>query len=355
MSLSSNASNVLLAKCRCRFGRRLDRQQIHDLVNCRSVQEVAAYLKQNTHYDMALMSIDPTVVHRTELESILRSKLYEDFSSLCRYELSVGEWFVDYLLMRSEIKLIMSYLWMLSSGRQNEFVLTLPTFYIQRLDLDVSALSRAGSYDDFLLAMRRSRFIKLLRTFTPLKGEPLDCALIEHALYRYFYEQMIKIVKGHYSGAAEEELLELLGAQLDIQNICHLYRMKKYYGAEPSSVRAMMLTDAGRVRNSVRAAMINAPTAEEALSIFIEKTPYGRLFDENEFKEGGIESATRAVVFGKALKLLRFSVHPTTVLLSFIILQEAELQDIVTIIEGVHYGLPPEQLLPMMTIDNFSI
>lgn len=351
MGLSSNASNVLLAKCRARFGKRLTAQDINSLVSCHTVSEVASYLKSNTHYAQALETTDTTAIHRRELESTLKSYLFEDLSSLCRYELSVGEWFSDYILMRGEIQQIISYLRLFSVGKQNEFIFSLPAFYMQHLDLDIPALAEAKTYKDFLAAMRRSRFIKVLRTFTPDSGEPVDCAMVEHALYRHFYENIDAIIERHYSGSALDELRDIMSTQQDILNFRHLYRMKKYYRAEPVSIRAWMLGSSSNLSAGKMKAMIEAPDADKALELFMA-TSYGRMTDLGKL-DGGIEAATSPVIFSKALRYLRSSVNPTTVMLSFINIAETELQDVVSFVEGVHYGLAPGSILNMTTIDNF--
>lgn len=353
MPLSSNASNVLLAKCRARFGKRLTTQDIAALTGCRTVQEAASYLKSSTHYGASMENIDPSVIHHHQLEAILRERQYDDFSSLCRYELSVGEWFGDYILMRGEIRQIMSYLRLLAAGKQKEFIFSLPEFYIKHYELDIPALTAAKNYGDFLTAMRRSRFIRVLRTFSPEKDEKIDFAVIEHALYRYFYENIVKIIKEHYKGSARQELEDLIFTQEDILNFCYIYRMKKYYGAKPDSIRAWMLTGGSNIRPSLLTQMIEAYTAEDALRLFDEKTGYGRLFSVEDIKNGGVEVATRPIIFSKALRLLRSSVNPTTVLLSFITLTEIELSDVITMIEGVHYGLDQAAIYSLLTIDNF--
>ena len=67
----SQASNVLLTKSRAMFGKRLTGQNVSELLNCQTVTEVAAYLKNNTHYSYALRNIDDSNVHRGQLEAAL--------------------------------------------------------------------------------------------------------------------------------------------------------------------------------------------------------------------------------------------------------------------------------------------
>ena len=52
--LSNLSSNVVLAKARAMYGRRLTPQSYQELLACRSVSEIAAYLKSHTSYGKIL-------------------------------------------------------------------------------------------------------------------------------------------------------------------------------------------------------------------------------------------------------------------------------------------------------------
>ena len=104
--LSNLSSNVVLAKARAMYGRRLTPQSYQELLACRSVSEIAAYLKSHTSYGKILSGINENDIHRGRLESLLRQRVLEDCASLCRYEISVGEHFSQYLLERAEIEQI---------------------------------------------------------------------------------------------------------------------------------------------------------------------------------------------------------------------------------------------------------
>lgn len=348
---ASKASNVLLAKCRAKFGRRLSEEDITTLVNCRTVQEAAAYLKSNTRYASVLEGSDPAAMHRLNVENALKRMLFDEFSALCRYELSVGEWLSDYIIMSGEIKQIMSFLWLLSAGRPEEFLFTLPGFFMQHMDFDYAQLSKCRSYTDFLQLMRSSRYSRVLRAFAPLDGEGVDCAAIEHALYDEFYKTVLGIIKQHYKGAARDELLDIIITQMDMRNFCHVYRMKKYYGAEPDTVRAMLLGNDSNVSQRLRNEIINESDPDEVMRLFMERSGYGRKLRLDISDVVGVEFAARRILFAKAVRMMRFSIHPASVLLSYIIFAETEVQDITTIVEAVHYKTPPEEILKLITID----
>ena len=88
--MSGYSSNVILAKTRAMYGSCLKKQNYADLLACHSVGEIAAYLKQNTAYAAVLQDINETTIHRRHLEALLKRKLFLDYASLSRYDLTVG-------------------------------------------------------------------------------------------------------------------------------------------------------------------------------------------------------------------------------------------------------------------------
>lgn len=353
MSFSSKASNALLARCRARYGRRLKQQDIEALVTCRSVADCAAYLK-NTRYADSIARISEGNLRRRTFERALNDHLLDELYTLCRCEQSVGDWFADYIIMRAEIKLVTSFVQLLSAGRQGEMILNVPEFILQRTGIDAAGLAQCRDYDDLLEAMKHSRFRKVLHTFRPLRGNLPDCALIEHALYVQFYDEVLAMIERR-AGSAEEELKDLIGTQLDILNFSCIYRLKRYYGADPAAVRSMLFRNEHQISRHVLLSMVNAPDAQSVLEIFMERTSYGRRLDrEMLLREGGLETATRMLTHHRARKLMRSSVNPATVLLAYIIMAEAEVHDLNSIVEGVFYGLPREEILDLIIIDKLA-
>lgn len=352
MSLSSNASNVLLAKCRARFGKHLTSADITALINCRSVHEVVAYLKSCQLYGDMLSSVDESAVHRRRAEFVIECGFYEQLSTLCRYEKQVGEWFSSYILMKGEMKLLISFLRQLAAGCPNEFLFRLPDFFLNSSSIDFAALLQCRSYSDFLRVMEGTRVYRTLKSLAPAEGEPIDCAMIEHALYNQFIREILEIVDQHYSGDAHNELFELLGTRIDLDCFSHLYRLKRYYHEGSAEIRAKLPCRVVNIRQKALGEMLAAPDAETALDIFIARTGYGRHIDRSQIEKLGVEYATRPMLYSKALRLLRTSVHPTTVLLSYVTLAEIETEDIITIIESVYYKLPPDNIRQLITIDD---
>ncbi len=353
MSFASKASNMLLARCRARYGKRLTAQDIEALVSCRTVADCASCLRA-TRYADSLSELNESNLRRRTLERALNDSLLDELYSLSRCEQSVGDWFSDYIIMRAEIKQIISFVQLLAAGRESELILKVPEFILQRSGVDAVRLAQCRSYDDLLEVMKHSRFVRELKALRPLPGNRPDCALIEHALYARFYDEVQEMINRR-AGNAREELTDIIGTQIDILNFTYIYRLKKYYGADPAAVRSMMFRGGQRIKPHTMLAMVNAPDADSALDIFIRRTPYGKQFDREELTEGGVlETAMRMITNKRARKLMRTSVNPATVLLAYVLMAETEVHDLTVIVEGVFYGLPREEILDLIIIDELA-
>ncbi|MDP4114411.1 MAG: V-type ATPase subunit, partial [Bacillota bacterium] len=185
--LSSLSSNVILSKARAMYGRRLTPQNYSELLNCQTVSEVAGYLKNRTAYGKILSGINESDIHRGQLENRLRQKMFQEYDSLCRYELSVGEHFAEYLIALNEIEQIMHSLVLLMAGSPQEYIFNMPMFLNRHTSIDLPSLAKIKNYDDLLQALGRTPYRGLLDPFRPVAGMPIDFTGIETALYTHLY------------------------------------------------------------------------------------------------------------------------------------------------------------------------
>ena len=165
--LASLSSNAVSAKARGMHGKRLTNNNFMDLLNCKTVHDVAYYLKNRTSYNKLLAGINENEVSRSELEVLLKQKIFDDCSDLGRYGASVGERFSDYLIMRSEIEQVMHSLILLNSGKDDGYVNYMPEFLQKKTGIDLDALSQIKTYDDLLRALGNTPYAKVIAPFKP--------------------------------------------------------------------------------------------------------------------------------------------------------------------------------------------
>lgn len=337
----SYASNAITAKARTMYGKRLTAKDYASLLSCSTVAEVLSYLKGHTKYAPLLNNVSERNVHRGQLELILRQQLFYDFAALCRYEISAGEHFSQYIIMRTGIEQIMHFLMLYSSGRAEEYLYVLPTYFDSHTTIDLKALSKARTYDEFLDALgTHSKFRAILSGFRPKDGEPPDMPAIENALYTYLYETVFEIIDQYTKGKQKQELRHIFTSHIDLTNFVRILRLKKYYHLDSDKIKAQLLPF-GTLRDAQLDAMCSAESSKEVFSI-MESTPAGRAISKMEYNYAGEISERGKYNLGR--KNIHFSNYPTVVLMSYIFLEEEELSNVINIIEGVRYKVDPDTI-----------
>ena len=345
----SQASNVLLTKSRAMFGKRLTGQNISELLNCQTVTEVAAYLKNNTHYAYALRNIDDSNVHRGQLEVALDDLMQSELTALSKYRVDAGEYLRSFMVYSTQIREILKFLRLLSAGRASEYVFAMPKYFVKRDGLDPIRMSQAKDYEEFLRAMSGTVFYKILRNISVTDEGTIDYTMIEHTLYSHLFSYAASVIKKNFHGSAKDDLLGLLGTRSELASFLNIYRFKKYYRACGDDLARSLVFDFNyKISRKTFDRMLNAGTADEVLEIFRNETFYGR--ELGEIDDEYIDQVVNRLSYKRVLHLMRFSTDPTVAVFSYILLSGIERKDIVTIIEGVRYRVSPDEIASMITI-----
>ena len=90
------------------YGRRLTDKDYEDLLACKTVPEVANYLKNETVYSEILSGLNENDVHRGQLETLLRKKIFYEKVSLARFDMNSEKFLSVFFINRIEIEQIKS-------------------------------------------------------------------------------------------------------------------------------------------------------------------------------------------------------------------------------------------------------
>lgn len=346
MPASPYSSNVILAKARAMYGRCLTAQDFHNLLACHSVSEIASYLKTHTAYAGVLADINESTIHRGYLETLLKRKLWNDYASLSRYDRSVGMRMSEYLIRLAEIQQILSCLRLMSAGRAEEFFFAMPMFLNGHTQLDLTRMAHSKTFDELLAALSGTPYREVLEPFSPEEEGRIPFTAIENALYTGLMNTLLSIIDDT-KGDLHRELRRLCGSQIDTQNVSRIVRLKTYFGADPDTIRSNLLPSGGTIPDKVLEQMLQAPTADEVLALFFA-TPAGRQLPpaHRDF----VYDLYHRVPYFNARHAMHFSTHPMVVMISYILITEVELDDIINVIEGIRYGLSPEEIKPMLVL-----
>lgn len=123
--------------------------------------------------------------------------------------------------------------------------------------------------------------------------------------------------------------------------------MKAYFGASPDVIRANLLPWGRSIPRRVMDDMLEAGSPQEVLDIYYATTAGRR------FRRSSALSPTICIIalpYFNARHYIHFSSYAMVVMISYVIITEVELDDIINIIEGVRYGLTPEEIKPMLVL-----
>ena len=345
----SQASNVLLTKSRAMFGKRLTGQNVSELLNCQTVTEVAAYLKNNTHYAYALRNIDDSNVHRGQLEAALDELMQSELTALSQYRVDAGEYMRSFMVYSTQIREILKFLRLLSAGRAGEYVFAMPKYFVKRDGLDPIKMAQAKDYEEFLRAMSGTVFYKILRGISVGEDGTIDYTMIEHTLYSHLFSYAESVIRKNFHGSAKDDLLGLLGTRSELSSFLNIYRFKKYYKACGDDLARSLVFDFNyKISRRTFDKMLGAESAEDVLGIFRAETFYGR--ESGDIDEEYIDQVVNRLSYKRVRHLMRFSTDPTVAVFSYLLLSGIERKDIVTIIEGVRYRVSPDVIASMITI-----
>ncbi len=338
-------SSAMTAKARAKYGRRLTQKDYSALIKSNSVTEVVLYLKSYTYYQNFLQSVSNHDVHRGAVEQILRQKLFENFMSLCRYNSSDSP-VTKFIIRQREAGEIVKFITLLSIGKPEDYLFSLPLYFIEHTDINLQKLTKARNYDDFLDALESTDYRRILKDFSPNHLGRWDIAAIEDALHLYSLRELYSFIEKIKNKSKKTALTELFDRLVDYSNFSRIIRLKKYYNMKNDLIRSHLYP-----YGSLTGKKLDRIFSKESFADIrreLMETKIGKKIRNKNFEfEGEVASEGR---FEICKHQLYFSSEPEVVLLSFYILSETELKNVINIIEGVRYSLSPSEISQMLLI-----
>jgi len=345
--LSSLSNKAILTKARAMYGKRLTRQDYDELLKKQSVSEIAAYLKNGTHFSEAFASVNEVAIHRGQLENLLHKDLFNRYVQLCHYEYSKENEFYYYLVMEVEVQQILNCARFLDNDLKEQFVLSMPAFLTKFCTFDLNRLMEVSTLDQLFSLLETTRYKVVLTGVRPKQGEHINVTDFEVRLRNFYYKTVFDEINVYFKGKTREELKEIFEIRADLSNVNMIIRFKQFFSASPEYIRSCLVPYSKILSGNVLDRMVHAKSAEEALSV-LQARKVGR--DSFVNRQDFIENMTDRLKYYFGSQMIRYSVNAPAVLCSFVILSEIEVQNIINIIEGVRYGVAFSEIEKLLII-----
>ncbi len=335
--MSNHAGSAVYAKVRTRFGLRLTAEQFRTMCSLNTVGEVAEFLKATQRY-RAIFRESTGNIHRDFLEKLIKKQARADISELCAYTQNTDKSLSKIISQKEEIDQFLLFLRYFFSGKPNEFALAVSYTVNKTAEIDLLKLSDVTNIRQLYEVLKDTSYNKWL---TALAGREISYSEIEASLLKSYYSNAYQtLIKDK-----KEEAAKLFARQCELSDILQALRVNLYY---PNDRR--LLDYAYKIPYQLKKEQYDRLLAANGIDEFSEAlrdTPYGQIEDFTPQKAA--EKAHKAQI-KQYIKNIHFSSCAPTVLLSYAFYCNTEVRDIIHIIEGVRYGLSPEEILKRLEL-----
>lgn len=190
-------------------------------------------------------------------------------------------------------------------------------------------------YKVFLEKIQRTKYVSIFKPYPDLI-KPVQIFEIENQLDKWYFENMIKIAKTYSSG-----LEEMLGQQIDLNNIVWLERIKKNYEFSEHEIRKIFIPIYTKLKKIELEKLIKINHAKER-QVILKQTFYGKFMTFDDINN--LEEQVSQYLYHLYQKYFRRNMFDRSVIYAYINMMELENNDIMNVMEGIRYNLSPEEI-----------
>lgn len=341
MLLSVMKYGALSGKTRAMFGRLLKNNDYREMMQKKSVSDIASYLKYSTHFSAILAEEDEAGIHRGHLENILKHEYINDYAKLMKFATGDIRKFINIMFLKIEIESLKLLFRVFEAGNVQQEILEESLLFLTRYEeLNIPKLALSRNLHELLAGLQGTGYYELLR---PFLSSPKECRLfnLEMALDLYYFRSLQDNFLKLLSGKDRQIAGGIIGMEMDMFNLFWIYRSKLIYQTDKELIYSYILPHYHKISRKVVDSLIAARNADEFMGV-LKDTDYGPLFSGEG--PGIFEHHYQEMVYRVHKKKFRQDNFSIACIISYLRLKEVELNNIISIIEGIRYKLPPEEI-----------
>jgi len=318
----------------------LKREDYLNMIQKKSVVDVARYLKDNTSYSKLLREINIDNISRRDLEDILKNNMIKNMDKLIYYFRDDYKEFIRSLYIKYEIEDLKILSRSIFNGKELETIKKPLSFLGKYSRVDSKILFKSKTNRELIYSLKGSEFYEFL---IPLvNGKRENRFRFEMALDMGYFS-IIQSRKLKISREDRKILKKWEGLLADLYNIQWVYRGKKFYSLSPEELLNYTINFGDKLTFRERKAMCYAKNLEELYKM-IANTIYGFLFKKEEmYRDIYMERRINRFIYYKLKALDRQFSLSIIQTIDFVWSFEFEIRDIISILEAIRYDIPSEE------------
>lgn len=337
--------NALMAKTRAMYGKLLKKEDYDELLRQKNLSGVVYYLKHNTYYSNILADVNEEEVHRGQFEKILRKSLMNDYRKLFCFTHGNIRDFLKVIYLKYEIDSLKRLLRVMET-KGSPAVAEESLYFLRSYDpLHIAKLATAKNIRELINELKGTPYYDVLRPFLNERdGDNLF--MIEMSLDLYYINLVFSKKKKLLSGLDAEAVNLSLGREIDILNLLWIYRGRIIYNIDRSIILGYLIPHRYKLPMELIYELADAKDKETFLEI-AGRSGYSDLFLSDDSRFYDLKFAEYMYrLHRRMLRKYGFSISSA---ISYLYLKEYEISNIVSIIEGIKYGLPAETIKSFVT------
>ncbi len=328
----------LVTKTRAMHGGLMSRQTIVGLSECEKVEDILSFLREYGSYAPIYQSHEE-IAHRAQVEAVIDDSLYSDYGKLYRFASGEQRKGLEIIFLRYEMNVLKRCMERIGKQEREKSLAYLNLFFGQHASFDVEAVTGADSMSEFLTALSGTRYEEFFKRL--LENEAMtrtDYAIqLDILYYKLAWRQKEKLK----SAKMRAIYTQILGTEIDWQNIMWIYRSKRFYNRKQADIYADMIPISYRLKKSELKMLLESETLDDFLEI-LGKTAYFR--GKDALVSVGDEITFCRMMektYQKMCKKYPMSIAPV---LKYLYDKENEIDVLTTILEGVRYRIPAREI-----------
>ena len=339
MSSAATQYTAVFAKCRAKFATLLKDSDYSALANMKSVGAVASYLMHNSDYANDLKGVNINEIRRAELEELLFANLMRSYKSL--YIFTNGELrdFIGATMRKYNIDFILRLAMSINNPNLPTETQAIAPLNIAHSEIDMLKVSAAQTLEQLSDALEGTRYHRIFKS--ALHDGKLDYASLEVGLYNEYYDHIYKQYAEKKNGTASESIKKFLHLTIDLINISTILRMTFSFEAKADKIIPFLLSIKGG-RDRREYIMLCNMNKDEFLS-YLRSSKYHKLVPEkSSFSTAEFTDSFLNIYYRRLMNSATPSFeHP----FAYLSLKELEVKNLIHVIEGVRYGIPPAKII----------
>lgn len=319
------------AKLNGMYAKKPKKTDFEELIKQNTTAQAIALLK-NWNEDFKNLEDNPKRVKiRMQLDDILIKDMKKIFRLLNQKDKAVFAQFTSIY----EIKCIKSVFRKLSSNSVINEQTNEVQNWIEKIFTNLKGLEKVTNYDEFLNFLKKTPYASIFENCGDTIEE-INLFQVENKLDKFYFEKMMKMAQKYNAN-----LEDMIGKQIDLNNIIWIYRVKKNYHFSSEEVEKILIHIHYRLKKSELEKLVEAKDEKEIKEI-LQKTFYGKQMNFNDLDD--LEENADKYLYYVYKKYFKGNIFDIASIYAYLGVLEKENNDIMNIVEGIRYHLNKEEI-----------